>query len=58
MSHDHPPGHPPHTAEEMTKDIDAVERGEKAAADKDKFLKPSPDGLGPTLGSDLKTPKR
>ena len=57
MSHAHPPGQPPHTPEELSRDIEAVERGEKAAADADTFMTPKPDGIGPTLGGDLKTPK-
>ena len=57
MAHAHPPGQPPHTPEELSKDIAAVERSEKAAMDADKFLKPDADGLGPTLGGDLKAPK-
>ena len=55
MSHAHSPDHPPHTVEDLDRDIESVERsGEKS---KDRFLKPSPDGIGPTLGADLKTPE-
>ena len=55
MSHAHTPDHPPHTVEDLDRDIEAVER--HIETDEDKFLKPSPDGIGPTLGVDLKTPR-
>lgn len=57
MPHAHSPDHPPHTVEEMTRDIEAVERGEAASTENDQFLKPTADGIGPTLGGDLNTPK-
>jgi len=57
MAHAHSPEHPPHTVEELTRDIEAVERSEKLAAE-DRFLKPSHDGIGPTLGGELTTPNR
>lgn len=55
MSHAHSPDHPPHTIEEMDRDIEAVERDRDR--DRDKLLKPSQDGIGPTLGGDLQTHK-
>ena len=55
MAHTHSSDHPPHTIEELTRDIEAVERSEKLAAE-DRFLKPSHDGIGPTLGGDLTAP--
>ncbi len=55
MTHAHPPGHPPHTIEELSRDIEAVELFEKSSAE-DRFLKPAHDGIGPTLGGDLAAP--
>lgn len=55
MAHAHTPDQPPHTVEEMTKDIDAVEQD--GQADDTPFLKPTADGIGPTLGGDLDKPK-
>jgi hypothetical protein len=57
MAHAHPPGHSPRNPGELTKDIAAVERSEKAATEAGDYLKPDPDGVGPTLGADLKAPK-
>lgn len=55
MSHAHTPDHPPHTVEDMTRDIEAVEQDENDA--ETPFLKPTVDGIGPTLGADLDKPK-
>ena len=55
MAHAHSPDHPPHTIEELTRDIEAVERSEKLHAE-ERFLKPTHDGIGPTLGGDLAAP--
>lgn len=57
MSHAHSPDHPPHTIEEMNRDIEAVERDRDRDRDRNKLLKPSQDGIGPTLGGDLQTHK-
>ena len=57
MSHAHSPENPPHTIEELTRDIEAVEQASDKAAGEDRFLKPSADGIGCTLGVDLKTPQ-
>jgi hypothetical protein len=56
MTHAHPPGQPPQTPEEMTKDIATVENSEKAAKEEEELLKPNPEGVGQTLGGDLAEP--
>lgn len=52
MAHAHLSEHPPQTIEELSRDIEAVELSEKRIAEH-RFLKPTHDGIGPTLGGDL-----